>query len=146
MHPHFDLPVKPVGGIPPRLTTGRRFPQGRANQISCSSSFTLGGARKLQDQAVSNPRGHDLGNSISDSRRLDCCCHLQVSGRLLFLLSGMTPRPLPVIQMTTGSCLCSDGPLKVRTLAAGHPVLRQSFRRPNVSWECLLFKVTFRRW
>ena len=48
-------------------------------------------------------------------------------------LSGMTSRPLPVIQMTMGSCLCSDGPFNVHFLAAGHPVLCQSLRRPRVS-------------
>ena len=68
MHPHFDLPIKPVCGTPSRLTTGREIPQVHENQFSCSSSFTLGGARKLQDQAESNPRSHDLGNSISESR------------------------------------------------------------------------------
>ena len=36
---------------------------------------------------------------------------------LVFPSSGMTSSPLPVIQMTTCSCPCPEGPLNVRNLA-----------------------------
>ena len=47
---------------------------------------------------------------------------------LVFPSSGMTSIPLPVIQMTMRSCPCFDDPLEVHNLAAGQPVLCQSFR------------------